>query len=560
MKPKSLIRPLAALSLIALCQSARGADKYWDPSPLTGTWDTTTTNWSATPSGAGTPDQLWLDNDSAFFDQTGTYAVTVSGSRTATALTIAAGDVTFTGSEISTGTLAAGGVGTSKINNVLSGVSTITKSGSGTLELAGNNTLTGDINFNSASGVNTGFLRLTHNNALGDNATAKTINLTDSTGGAIGGIELAGGVTISSNKHIQIGGRTIGPTFAFLRNVSGSNTWNGNLLINKSGGQYTIDTLAGTLTLGGNLQNDVSGGTRAFTFRNNGDSIISGTIKNNGTGLTRIDKGGTGTMTITSTTGNTATGGITITEGILSLGDGTTGNDGVIANGNAVSISSGANLTFNRFGSQTYNGAISGSGTVTKLGAGTQTLTGPTSTTTPYSYTGATLISQGTLDANRTTGLALGAGNVTVSSGATLRITNHADGGQLAYANNITLSGNGVGGAGALSFVNSGGFDMSGTVGISGGTTIRTNSNNQITSSLITFTNTISGSGGLTLDTSNGSTSGTPQFALSGASTYTGSTILTSSGSNTTTSFRVTLTGGTDRLPTGTDIFFRQRR
>ena len=53
------------------------ADRYWRGG--TGTWNTTsTTNWSATsggPSGASVPTVA----DSVFFDQAGTYTVTMTG-------------------------------------------------------------------------------------------------------------------------------------------------------------------------------------------------------------------------------------------------------------------------------------------------------------------------------------------------------------------------------------------------------------------------------------------------------------------------------------------------
>lgn len=431
-----------------------------------------------------------------------------------------------------------------EISGVISGAGGgLVKRGSGTILLSNANTFTGTIDLNATG--NNGFLRLSSNEALGLDATVKTLTMTSSTGGAIGGIELTNNITVN-NKNFNVGGRTVGPSFAFLRNLSGDNTWNGDLLIGGGGGGYSIDTLDGTLTLGGNLQNNVSGGTRTFVFRNNGDSIISGTIKNNGTGLTGIDKGGSGTMTITGT-GNTATGGITVTGGTLSLGDGTTGKDGNLATGNNISITSAGNLTFNRFAGSSYGGAISGDGSVTKLGAGTQTLTGTNS------WNGTTLISKGTLEAKKTTQLALGSGDVSVSNGATLLITDHAGGGQLAYTNKLTLSGTGDGGSGALSFYNSANFSMTGNIDLAADTTINNNSANQTTP--ITFTGVISGVGGLTLQGSSAG-SGTPYYILSAANTY-GSgnqvTNLTNTGSNVT---RLELSTSTNVLPTGTTLTF----
>lgn len=182
-----------------------------------------------------------------------------------------------------------------------------------------------------------------------------------------------------------------------------------------------------------------------------------------------------------------------------------------------------------------------------KSGNGTWILKG----TANYSDT--TTISGGSLVAQRTTQLALGTGDVSISDGANLTITDHAGSGQLAYANNIVLGGSGINGSGALSFYNSGGFDMSGTIAIAGGTTFRTDPVGQ--SGAVSFTNVISGTDGLTLFAQNSNALGKPIIAFSGASTYSGDTVITSSGTNTTP-FMVTLTGGDDRLPNGTNLIF----
>ena len=101
-----------------------------------------------------------------------------------------------------------------------------------------------------------------------------------------------------------------------------------------------------------------------------------------GTGaLTQL---GHGTTTLTGA--NTYTGGTTISAGTLQIGNGAgTGTLGTGARSN------NAALIFNRTGTLTVASAISGTGTVTKLGAGTTILTGANT------YTGTTTISAGTL-------------------------------------------------------------------------------------------------------------------------------------------------------------------
>lgn len=69
------------------------ADRYWRGG--TGTWDTTsTTNWSATSNGAGGA-SVPTTADSVFFDQAGTYTVTMTGALTCLNITVSAGTVTF---------------------------------------------------------------------------------------------------------------------------------------------------------------------------------------------------------------------------------------------------------------------------------------------------------------------------------------------------------------------------------------------------------------------------------------------------------------------------------
>jgi autotransporter-associated beta strand protein len=133
----------------------------------------------------------------------------------------------------------------------------------------------------------------------------------------------------------------------------------------------------------------VSNVTHNYTISGSGD--ITGAIP--------LTKDGAAKLTLTTT--NTYSGTTTITDGTLELGDGTI--DGTI--NNSASVVNSGTLAFNRAGSNTYAGVISGSGTVTKLGAGTQTLSGASS------FTGNITITDGTLAPS----LAAGVANPTVS-------------------------------------------------------------------------------------------------------------------------------------------------
>jgi autotransporter-associated beta strand protein len=137
------------------------------------------------------------------------------------------------------------------------------------------------------------------------------------------------------------------------------------------------------------------------------DMLVTAPIKNAGNSAVLI-KTGNGVLTLAAA--NTYTGGTTISAGTLQLGDGTTAaHDGSLNAGGG--ITNNAALVFNIVGSQTYSGAISGTGTVAKLGAGTQVLSGSNS------YSGNTTVTAGKLYFN---GTSTGTGPISVASGATL--------------------------------------------------------------------------------------------------------------------------------------------
>ncbi|MBP7949251.1 MAG: autotransporter-associated beta strand repeat-containing protein, partial [Verrucomicrobiales bacterium] len=135
-------------------------------------------------------------------------------------------------------------------------------------------------------------------------------------------------------------------------------------------------------------------GNTINVWGNNGHTLtINGVISDAG-GLT-INQN----SNVVLTAANTYTGTTTITAGSLSVGaGGTTGALGT------TSITNNASLILNRSDDFTFANAISGSGSLTKLGGGIATLTGSNS------FSGKTLISAGTLsiDADSRLGAAPG--------------------------------------------------------------------------------------------------------------------------------------------------------
>ncbi len=408
-----------------------------------------------------------------------------------------------------------------------------TKSSPGTVILSGTNTFTAasTLAFAAGGNIDAGAIRLASNGALGGVTTISE----PATGIAVNRVELSGGITVGSGININAGGRTTArSTGAALLNLSGDNTWAGNVRATGPGGNVGVRSASGTLlTLSGTLSATITG--RTLDVGDAGDILVTGAFANAGAaGAVNYNKYGAGKLTYAGT--NTYTGTTTIEAGTLQVGNG--GTTGVITNNTPLgSVVNNASLVFNRSNGFTVGNLISGTGTVTQAG------TGATSLSNANTYTGATNVQAGTLNLNRTTQTAIVAASaVTVADGATLQITNHAGGNQQPYANAITLNGAGAGGAGALSFLNSGAFAMSGPINLASNTVIRTDASGQNVNSLISFTDVISGAADLTLLAVGTNADGTPQFALTGANTYSGTTLITSD-SAATTPFQVILDG-----------------
>jgi len=200
---------------------------------------------------------------------------------------------------------------------------------------------------------------------------------------------------------------TTGNASSVLRN-EGTLTNNGSLV------NYAALDNTGTLTINDILTNHgllTNGGTLHLSNAMQGYSGLAntGTLLNSASGQLNIDSGSwlhnNGTLTTEGTISNAGTLKNNAT-GTVSVGTG--GTSGTLV-GNVVN--DGA-LVFNRSDAAVYSGAISGTGTLQKDGAGILVLSGNSS-----SYSGSTLVAAGTLLLGSTGKLG---GNLTVASGATL--------------------------------------------------------------------------------------------------------------------------------------------
>jgi len=121
-------------------------------------------------------------------------------------------------------------------------------------------------------------------------------------------------------------------------------------------------------------------GTTGLDLTGDADTLFRGVIS----GIGGLTKHGAGMLTLA---GDNTYGGVTrILEGTLQIGD--NGAAGILSQG---SVLDNGTLIFNRSGTQTWHNVISGTGDLTKLGAGTLTLDGAST------YGGATRVAGGTL-------------------------------------------------------------------------------------------------------------------------------------------------------------------
>ncbi len=292
----------------------------------------------------------------------------------------------------------------------------LTKLGSGTLTLSGNNTYTG------ITTVSVGVLNIQNATALGSTGNGTTV----SSGAAL---QIQGGIAVGS-EALALSGTGISNDGA-LRNISGNNTFGGLVTL---GAGTRINSDAGTLTLGNN--GTITGSGFGLTVGGAGNTTIAGII---GTGTGTVTKDGSGKLVLfsTSSVGNTFTGGVFLNAGTLGVYEGSslgqlpvsaatqltfTGNSTLqfqatpvnFYNSNRkMAISAGVAATFDTQSfSAGIDGIISGfTGSLVKTGSGTLTLRGNNT------YGGGTTISAGTLTLGNAGALGSATGALSVTGG-----------------------------------------------------------------------------------------------------------------------------------------------
>ena len=577
---------------------------FWDVTPqnngqvngsngVIGTWDASITNWTQS---TGTSNGAWAGGfNVATFQATGG-AVNVSGTPSMGGLTFKSNGYTLSGSSLigaaGTNILTADPGISATVSNVLTG-NAFNKSGGGTIVLSAANTYTG------ATSINGGILVLsspswtTYVGGPININNGSTLQVTQTGGfnrydfaaqvfnfGILGGGSITGMPTVPALNWVLMGPWTFNSVVGAKNTVSGAINLNSsvgnNIVLNVALGSDPITDLnmISSLTNNGNSVVTKTGNGRATLGGANdyggATNVNAGTlIANNNAAL-----GATGVGTSVASAATLALpGGITIGAEALSLSGTGVSSVGALSNtaglntyGGAITLAAastigstlgtltlsntvnngGFGLTLNGAGAITANGVISGTGALTKTGTGTATLNGTNS------YSGATNVNAGILIAGNATALGTTAAGTTVASGATLALP----GAITIGAEALTLSGTGVGAAGALSNT-IGANTYGGAITLAAATTIGS------TAGTLTLSNTVNNDTfGLTLDGAGNITAG---GVISGTGTgitltKTGSGIAllnvanTYAGTTTVSGGTLKLGATTNALPTGTAV------
>lgn len=444
-----------------------GQELVWN-GDVNGNWDTATANWQ----GSLTYNQ---SDDAVTFDDTltGTSTVNLTTALTPFAITVSNGETnyTFTGS------------------GKLSGAIGLTKAGAGTLTFANDvaNDFSGAIALNAGTLVYDQSVDLTVANAISgagalvkENANTLTLSGTSSYTGnttisegllrpnnnASLGTLPGGTVTVVSGATLDIGGNTTVNNANFGAkqfNIAGSGVGgNGAIVNNASTNQqnaFQKITLTDDASVGGQYRWDLRGGTpvldlAGYTLTKTGANqitVVGGTITG---GDIEINQG---LFSVETTSSFTGSGTITVNAGgalghfrnnVGLFNRPVTLNGGAITNlagsGTAGTNSSDINLAADStLGGSTgatyplvFTGVISGSGKLTKAGAGPMVLTNVNT------YTGDTVVSTGALSLSGSGSIA-DSPVITVATGATLDASARTDG-TLTLGASQTLKGNGT--------------------------------------------------------------------------------------------------------------------
>ncbi|MEM5473501.1 autotransporter-associated beta strand repeat-containing protein [Hoeflea sp. AS60] len=261
-------------------------------------------------------------------------------------------------------------------SKTISGAGSLVKSGSGRLELTGENFYYG-----------------------GTTITGGT--LAGSTSSIRGAVAVSSGATVEFNEttnktlgNVVSGDGSLAKSGFGTLTLTGANTYTGGTTVTRGTLVGSMSSIRGAVAVS-------SGATVEF------NEATDATLSNVVSGAGSLAKSGAGTLTLSGT--SSYTGGTTVKAGRM------------VANASSISgaikIESGATMHFDQATDADYSGALSGSGALEKSGNGTLTLTGTSSST------GSTTVKAGRLVAS-TSSIS---GAIEVESGAIMRFVQATD-------------------------------------------------------------------------------------------------------------------------------------
>jgi autotransporter-associated beta strand protein len=210
----------------------------------------------------------------------------------------------------------------------------LTKEGSGTLVLSGDNTFGGPVSLGSgvsSNGPNT--LRIRHSRALGigpKSVSVTTYGRTLALDGSAGDLDVASDIRwITSNAGVPGNGSVGAPA---LLNLAGSNTLRGEISLTGGGGGTLVRCDAGSLTLAGAIYSIIAS-TRDLELGGAAGGLVSGAISDL-SNTVGVIKSGAGTWTLAGS--NTYSGGTTVNAGTLWLDGFTSTGTVVVATGSTL--------------------------------------------------------------------------------------------------------------------------------------------------------------------------------------------------------------------------------
>jgi autotransporter-associated beta strand protein len=252
-------------------------------------------------------------------------------------------------------------------NGQISGARSLTKSGTGSVILAGANSFSGNVNISAGSATIT--------NSLGLGTGAKTVGIYNGSAGACelhldgsaGPIALAATMTFNTSRVTGNGA---------IVNDAGHNTIGGPISMISGGGNTLITVLGGSLALNGNITSNFTSG-RTLQLAGVGSNAVNGIIRD-GSGIASVLVQ-SGTWTLSNA--NTNTGTNIVSGGTLALGGSLAGpvtvNGGTFAPQGLPAAASDFALNAGGTFQARVNGATAGAQYDQFAAGGTVTLAGP---------------------------------------------------------------------------------------------------------------------------------------------------------------------------------------